>query len=136
MKTAEALLVYKEEIQLQNPLNWWKQQTQWLMPIHQYKGLITLQTQLFVFGGNDLQGNPHTLVFMPNQLTDVHLGFDTHYHALQDRSWGLQFQPLRLTVQNGNHTFVSYWVTDFNQFLRTTQNNLWAEALQHWKKGN
>jgi hypothetical protein len=133
----EALLIYKDDIENRSFFDWVKAQASFIDPLHKYKGHFRIDGEYFHFEGTDTQnGQPHHLVFSSSQLVSLNLGFDMTYRAIEDRSLGFAFKPLRLDVQNGNHLFVCYFVMRFIPLVRLSDNKIWYEKLQEWKKYN
>lgn len=137
MKTEkiEALLIYKEDIENRGFFDWVKAQAAFVDPLHKYKGQLWLDGNYFYFQGTDNQnGLPHKLLFASEQLLSTALSFDTTYRAIEDKSLGFAFKPLRIDVQNGNHHFVCYFIIKFIPIIRLSDNKIWFEKLQEWKK--
>jgi hypothetical protein len=137
MKTEkiEALLIYKEDIENRGFFDWVKAQAAFVDPLHKYKGHLWLDGNYFYFQGTDNQnGLPHQLLFSSEQLLSTALSFDTTYRAIEDKSLGFAFKPLRVDVQNGNHHFVCYFIIKFIPIIRLSDNKIWFEKLQEWKK--
>ncbi len=133
----ETLLIYKDDIENRGFFDWVKAQAAFIDPLHKYKGNFWLDGEFFHFQGIDNQtGQPHHLLFASSQLLSCNLGFDTTYRAIEDRSLGFAFKPLRLDVQNGNHHFVCYMVIKFIPIIRLSDNKIWYDKLQDWKKYN
>ncbi len=136
LHNADALLVFKDDIENRNFWDWIKARAAFSEPLHKYRGVVRLNAKYFEFEGNDREtSKPMLLTFNYKQLADVFLGFDNVFTTFEDRSLGLTYQPLRMRIENGNHEFVVYIIFNYNRFMRTADNRNWFEVLSKWQKG-
>lgn len=133
---ADALLVFKEDIESRGFWEWVKQKASFAEPLCKYRGHIQLTDTYFEFMGHDRETNkPMLLTFSRLQIKDIFLGFDNVYTSIDDRFMGLTFQPLRIRCENGNKEFIFYIIVNFNRFVRTADNRNWFELLNNWQRG-
>jgi hypothetical protein len=88
-------------------------------PFHRHNGEIALtNAKLAIIGDVDLD--------IPlNTLQQIYLGFDAVFPRSLAKNFGLFWQPLRLSLSNGQHL---YLLIDYN--LWGTKNQLWFNGIQ------
>ena len=124
LKQSELLLSYKEDILKMGAGDWLSSHISFMLPIHKYKGTISLSDQeLTISYGN---GN---IKITKDQVIDINYGFDEVFHPGRDRSRGLSFKPLRISLSDGK---TLYLITDFNRLTRGSANRSWFEILSNW----
>lgn len=90
-----------------------------IMPFHKHTGEIALSAnKLFVSGDEDLQ--------IPlASIEQIYLGFDESFPRTLVKNMGLFWQPLRLSLSNGN---TLYLIIDYN--MLGANNQLWFDGLK------
>lgn len=88
-------------------------------PFHKHAGAIALTAdKLFISGDEDLQIPLVT-------IEQIYLGFDEAFPRTLVKNMGLFWQPLRLSLSNGNKL---YLVIDYN--ILGAINQLWFDGLK------
>ncbi len=90
-----------------------------ISPYHNHKGEISLTTsEVIISGDEDLQ-------FPLGTIEQIYLGFDEAFPRSLVKNMGLFWQPLRLSLLNGNKL---YLIIDLNMF--SANNQLWFDTLK------
>ncbi|MES2875289.1 MAG: hypothetical protein V4708_16310 [Bacteroidota bacterium] len=88
-------------------------------PFHKHEGEIVLSAVgLFIGGDEDLQIPFRT-------IEQIYLGFDEAFPRTMVKNMGLFWQPLRISLSNGNKL---YLIIDYN--ILGTSNQLWFDGLK------
>jgi len=88
-------------------------------PFHKHAGEITLSVErLFINGDEDLQ-------IRLGAIEQIYLGFDDAFPRTLVKNMGLFWQPLRLSLSNGNKL---YLIIDYN--ILGANNQLWFNGIK------
>ena len=89
------------------------------LPFHRHSGAIVLTDESLAIAGEE------ELKIFLDEISQIYLGFDEIFPAAMVRSFGMFWQPLRITLKN-RQSF--YLIIDYN--LLDTNNHHWFNALQ------
>ena len=97
----ESYLIFKGEFKDQNIFNWIKNHIMGAPPPHRFKGDLQVEMDELVFSGFDLYlKKTITLNIKKYNISQIYHGFDEVFHSGQIRSFGLAYQPIRLTLED------------------------------------
>ena len=88
-------------------------------PFHRHKGEIALSAEKLFIGGDEI------LEFPLGTIEQLYLGFDEAFPRTLAKNMGLFWQPLRLSLSDGNKL---YLIIDYN--ILGTSNQIWFERLK------
>jgi len=134
-KKETALLAYGEDIERAGVKDWIASHTSFMLPLHKYRGEITLLEDSIFFRGEDKDtGQPHVLALPLKNVLDLHYGFDDAYRRTGDRGLGLFTSPLRIRFKEGSSQKTIYLWIGFRRLSRTSDNREWFESLSNLKR--
>lgn len=107
------------EVQNRNKNNDFTFHVSGMKPFHCYAGEIFLtERSIKIIGDSEFE------IRLEN-LTQIYLGFDENYSTSLSKNFGVFWQPLRLTLLDGQ---MIYLIIDYN--FVSTNNKLWFHTLQ------
>ena len=116
-----------------NAIDWIKAHTSFAKPLHRFDGELELLEYSLLFEGRDTKGNGnHSIEIQKSEVVDVFLGFDEVFRKREDRSFGISFQPLRITFVKDDVKRIMYLIIDFKRASRRTNNKEWYNAIKKW----
>jgi hypothetical protein len=134
MKYEKTLLAFKEDIEHRGLADWLEAHTSFMRPLHRYYGTLNANNEQFSFSGSDeKKGGQFSLVINMSDITDIHLGYDSIFKRIEDRSLGLfHFVPLRINFTE-NHKEVSiYLFANYSSIIRHSDNQqLFGELMAY-----
>lgn len=127
----DALLAYKEDIKNTSFKEWLVAHTSFMLPLHKYKGEISLHENVLIFRGLDNKGSQKSeVIVVPlENIQDIHYGFDEVFQRTNDRSLGLFTEPLRITYKEKRQKRIIYLYIGFDKFTRKSHNQEWFKTL-------
>jgi hypothetical protein len=117
--TGTVLWSYDYEVLNRNVTDNIKGQVSGFKPFHRHKGTITLTTESIIINGDECLQIPLS------SLNQIYLGFDETFPRTLVRNMGLFWQPLRISLSNGQKF---YMIIDYNFF--GTRNRSWFGTLK------
>ncbi|KXZ43469.1 hypothetical protein GPECTOR_89g489 [Gonium pectorale] len=134
-QTARVLWTSPEEIRKRTFMDWLAAHTSFCAPLHHWEGVIALTPDMLeLWGRHKRSGGEQHIPILPEELSDIHLGFDDVFTRWSDRSLGLTFKPLRLTYGSKGAPYTLYVIVDFKRWRRGSDNKLWHDKLQEWRQ--
>lgn len=128
---SSVLWSFEEDILSRNWLDWLTAHTAFLKPLHRYEGLMSVLPDRLYFSGIDKHThNEVSLIIYKYQIEQLYLGFDETFNAMETRSFGLTWLPLRITFIQDNNEKNLYIITNYN--LGSTNNKDYFEFLKEW----
>jgi Arc/MetJ-type ribon-helix-helix transcriptional regulator len=126
----DALLAFKEEIEDITLKKWLVAHTSFMLPIHRYKGKISLHENLLIFRGFDKSSHKSQVIVVPlENIQDIHYGFDEVFQRTNDRGLGLFTKPLRITFKEKGRKRTIFLYIGFDRFTRKSNNQEWFKTL-------
>jgi len=127
----DALLAFKEDIENTTLKEWLVAHTSFMLPLHRYKGKISLHEDVLIFRGfeNERSQKSEVIVVPLENIEDIHHGFDEVFRRTNDRGLGLFTEPLRITYQERRQRKTIYLYIGFDRFTRKSNNQKWFEVL-------
>jgi len=119
-----SLLAFKEDIKHSGLIDWIKAHTSFMRPLHRYYGVLEVNQQSLVFSGSDEKKGGHFGLTVPiSDIRDLHLGFDSVFKRIDDRSLGIfHFVPLSIHfITNGKESTV-YVFANYSSLIRQSDN--------------
>jgi hypothetical protein len=117
--TGAVLWSYDYEVLNRNLTANIKAQLSGFKPFHRHQGNITLTTESVIINGDE------DLQIPLGSLNQISLGFDETFPKTLVRNMGLFWQPLRISLSNGQKF---YMIIDYNFF--GTRNQYWFDTLK------
>lgn len=127
-----ALLIFQEEFEKRNFIDWMISHVSGSLPPHRYKGHVELTGRFIKFIGIDTLLNVETDILINiSSITEVFHGYDDTYTIFQTRGLGLAWAPVRVKF-TGDDTQekVAYFITGYDQW--ETANKEFYALLVHW----
>jgi len=125
------LWAFEEDILSRNWLDWLTAHTSFLKPLHRYEGVMTIFSDRLNFGGADKRTHKEvSLDIYKYQIEQLYLGFDEAFNAMETRSLGLTWLPLRLTFMQDTNEKKLYIITNYH--LGWSDNKDYFEFLKNW----
>lgn len=125
------LWAFEEDILSRNWLDWLEAHTSFLKPLHRYEGVMTIFPERLNFDGVDKRTHKEvSLDIYKYQIEQLYLGFDKTFNAMETRSFGLAWLPLRVMFEQDGSEKKLYMITNYN-FGTTTDKDCF-EFLKNW----
>ena len=133
MTLENTLLAFEQDIRDRGFWDWIKAHTSFMKPLHRYSGMLSFESQVLVFHGQDKKGNGKLNLQIPlNSVTDIHFDFDDVFRRSEDRQLGLAgFKPLRITYQENNKKRTVYLFASFHRSMLTWRLSRNPELYEH-----
>ncbi|HMH32807.1 MAG TPA: hypothetical protein VK543_07240 [Puia sp.] len=136
MEYKDSLLAYKADIEHRSLLDWIKAHTSFLKPLHRYTGVLqTVPEGLNFLGWDDKLGENFSLDIRYNEITDLHLGYDSVFKRIEDRSLGIfHFVPLRINFTKNAIEESIYVFANYSSLIRQSDNQELFDDLKSHQK--
>ncbi|MFQ6080870.1 MAG: ribbon-helix-helix domain-containing protein [Candidatus Bathyarchaeia archaeon] len=127
----DAFLTFKEDIEDITLKEWLVAHTSFMLPLHRYKGKISLHEDVLIFRGFDNKSSQKSeVIVVPlENIEDIHYGFDEIFRRTNDRGLGLFTEPLRMIYQEKRQKRTIYLYIGFDRFTRKSDNQKWFKTL-------
>ncbi|HET7002279.1 MAG TPA: hypothetical protein VFI33_13245 [Puia sp.] len=128
---ADSLLAFKADIEHKGLLDWLEAHTSFMRPLHRYVGTLVVDTGSVSFSGEDSKAGSHfSLTITRSDITALHLGYDSIFRRIDDRSLGiLHFVPLRIDFTQNKRDESIYIFANYSRLLRQSDNRQVYEEL-------
>ena len=136
MEYKNSLLAYKTDIEHRGLLDWIEAHTSFLKPLHRYTGILQTGPEgLSFLGWDDKQGENFSLAIRYNEITDLHLGYDSVFKRIEDRSLGIfHFVPLRINFSKNAIEECIYVFANYSSLIRQSDNQELFDDLKSLQK--
>jgi hypothetical protein len=126
-----SLLAFKEDIEHSSLIDWIKAHTSLMRPLHRYYGVLEQRPDALVFSGSDEKKGGHFgLTIRIVDIKDLHLGFDSIFKRIDDRSLGIfHFVPLRINFATNGKESIIYIFANYSSLIRQSDNQQLFDEL-------
>jgi hypothetical protein len=128
---ADSLLAFKADIEHKGLIDWLEAHTSFMRPLHRYVGTLLVNPGSVSFSGEDSKaGSRFSLTIPRSDITGLHLGYDSIFRRIDDRSLGIfHFVPLRIDFIQNKRDESIYIFANYSRLLRQSDNRKVYEEL-------
>jgi hypothetical protein len=128
---ADSLLAFKADIEHKGLIDWLEAHTSFMRPLHRYVGTLVVDSDSVSFLGEDQKaGSRFNLRIPRTDITGLHLGYDSIFRRIDDRSLGIfHFVPLRIDFTQNIRDESIYIFANYSRLLRQSDNRQVYEEL-------
>jgi hypothetical protein len=126
-----ALWIFEDDVLNRSGRDWMSAHISLGKPLHRYEGTITItENSLLLQGFDNRQKVEISFEILKGQMEQLYHGFDKSFTALETRSLGTSWYPLRITFQNGGESKNVYLIINYR--FGKTDNLEYFEFLKQW----
>ncbi|MDP9042799.1 MAG: hypothetical protein M3N30_12525 [Bacteroidota bacterium] len=126
-----SLLAFKQDIEHRGLLDWLEVHTSFMRPLHRYYGTLEVNHESLLFSGTDERvGSSYVLVIKLSKINCIHLGYDSTFMRIEDRSLGIfHFVPLRIDFMMEGKEESIYVFPNYSGLIRHSDNQKLFDEL-------
>lgn len=131
IKGISVLWAFEDDIVSKTWSEWLSAHLSFSKPLHRYEGELDVSDSALLFSGVDRRSGEQVQFELPrHQISQLYLGFDETFRAIDTRGFGLSWKPLRIVFSQERLERKVYLIVNFG--FGKIENDDFFEYLKSW----